>query len=305
MTAQNEKTDPIRIKPIKLLIIEGDQDKEGFSLLPIINDSQSVQIVPTHANQLSSALNTLRNSSFDAILMNLTLPDSLGMDTFLQINSQAPDTPVVVISGGDQRDMALEVIREGAQDFLIEGDFDAERLVRSIRFAIERNRMRAMLQYLSLNDELTGLLNRRGFISLANQQVKIARREKWQLLLIFADLDGLKNINDRLGHPTGDQALRSMALVFKETFRTSDVIARLGGDEFIILANNFSNEGMEGITGRLQDNINKANAKNQEFKISVSYGIVQFDPQSGETLDEMIAKADQALYLHKLSKGEE
>ncbi len=304
MTAQKEKINPTGTKLIKLLVIEGGQDKEGSWLLAILDESQSVQFAPTHVNRLSKALNTLRNSSFDAILMNLTLPDSLGIDTFIQVNSQAPDIPILVISEEDQRAMAFEIIREGAQDFLIEGEFDAERLVRSIRFAIERNRMRVMLQYLSLNDELTGLLNRRGFISLANQQFKIARREKWQLLLIFADLDGLKDINDRFGHPIGDQALRATALIFKETFRTSDVIARLGGDEFIILANNFSNEGMEGIAGRLQENINKTNAENRNYQLSVSYGIVQFDPQSGETLDEMIAKADQALYLHKLSKSD-
>ena len=89
-----------------------------------------------------------------------------------------------------------------------------------------------LLQQLSYNDELTGLLNRRGFLSMAQQQLKIAQREDWQLVLLFADLDSLKNINDNFGHTEGDRALKNVAAVLKKTFRTSDLLARLGGDEW-------------------------------------------------------------------------
>jgi diguanylate cyclase (GGDEF)-like protein len=142
---------------------------------------------------------------------------------------------------------------------------------RMILYAIERHRNRAMLQQLSYNDELTGLLNRRGFISMAQQHLKIAQREAWQMVLLFADLDKLKDINDSFGHPEGDRALRAVANVLKETFRTSDLIARLGGDEFIVLAINAPEAGIQKMVSRLQKNIERFNQQNRYYQISLSY----------------------------------
>ena len=88
---------------------------------------------------------------------------------------------------------------------------------------------------MAVRDELTGLTNRRGFLTLADQQLKLALREKLPLLLVFIDMDGLKAINDKLGHAVGDRALVDLGDVIRETFRESDVIGRLGGDEFVAL----------------------------------------------------------------------
>jgi diguanylate cyclase (GGDEF)-like protein len=150
---------------------------------------------------------------------------------------------------------------------------------------------------------LTGLLNRRGFLSLAEQQLKIAQREVWELVLLFADLDGLKNINDNFGHPEGDRALRTVATILRETFRTSDLIARLGGDEFIVLAINAPAAGIQTMVARLQRNIERYNAQNQYYQLSLSYGVAQFDPHLETSLESLIFKADQALYEQKRNKG--
>ncbi len=100
----------------------------------------------------------------------------------------------------------------------------------------ERKQTEKVIQNLSITDELTSLLNRRGFFTLAEQQIKIARRTGREMVLLFADLDKLKWINDTWGHAEGDRALCEVGKILKNTFRESDIIARIGGDEFVMLA---------------------------------------------------------------------
>lgn len=241
---------------------------------------------------------------FEVVLLDLALPDSQGLDTFLQVYSQASEVPIVVLAEADSP-LALMVIREGAQDCLFKNELDGERLRRSLLFAVERHRTWAALQHLCLTDDLTGLLNRRGFLSMAEQQIKIAHRENWHLLLLFADLDGLKKINDTFGHPQGDRALRQVGKILRETFRTSDLVARLGGDEFIVMAPNVPPAGIDPIIKRLQEGIDRHNGALAEYDLSLSWGIALFDPRSQSSLDEVIMRADQELYLHKRRKRRE
>src|SRR5664279_1575350 len=106
-----------------------------------------------------------------------------------------------------------------------------------LRDVTERRQMVETIRTLSLTDELTGLLNRRGFTTLAEQQLRTSLRTRNRLWLLFADLDGLKEINDRHGHETGDRALCEVARLLRTgSFREADLVARLGGDEFAVLA---------------------------------------------------------------------
>jgi diguanylate cyclase (GGDEF)-like protein len=156
---------------------------------------------------------------------------------------------------------------------------------------------------LSITDQLTGLHNRRGFLSLAAQQLKLAERNKSGMLLFFADLDGLKWINDTLGHEEGDQALIEAATVFKETFRTSDIIARLGGDEYAALAVDITEENSEIFTARLQSLIDtRNNQENRRYRLSISVGCSCYDPEDPCSVDELMASADKLMYEHKQNK---
>jgi len=251
---------------------------------------------------LSSALALLEREPFDVILLDLALPDSVGVATFSQICVRVPEVPIVVTSALENKNHAIEILREGAQDYLVKGEINVKQLQRTVLYAIERHRSRVLLQQLSFNDELTGLLNRRGFLSMAQQQLKIAQREDWQLVLLFADLDSLKNINDNFGHTEGDRALKSIAAVLKKTFRTSDILARLGGDEFIVLALNAPAAGVQTMTSRLQKNLDLHNSQNRYYQLSLSIGIAQFDPKRVSSLDSMIMEADKALYENKRKK---
>src|SRR5204863_7300537 len=117
----------------------------------------------------------------------------------------------------------------------------------------ERKRAEAALQSMSLVDELTGLYNRRGFLAVTEQHLASIRRNHKMPVVLYADLDGLKKINDTHGHHEGDRAIVKTAEIFKDTFRTSDIVARLGGDEFIALAGIGEEESTETLTTRLQD----------------------------------------------------
>ena len=121
--------------------------------------------------------------------------------------------------------------------------------------------------------------------------------------LYFADLDGLKWINDTLGHDEGDKALIEAAAVFKETFRTSDIIARLGGDEYAVLAVDINEANSEIFTARLQSLIDtRNNQENRKYKLSISVGCSYYDPENPCSIDELMASADKLMYEQKQNK---
>jgi diguanylate cyclase (GGDEF)-like protein/PAS domain S-box-containing protein len=164
----------------------------------------------------------------------------------------------------------------------------------------ERKRMEAEILALSITDQLTGLHNRRGFLSLAEQQLKLAARSKSGTLLFFSDLDGLKRINDTLGHEEGDRALIEAASVLKRTFRASDIVARLGGDEYAALAVHIAEENSKIITARLQSMIARRNRqKNRKYRLSISVGYSYYDPGNPSSIEELIASADRSMYANK------
>ena len=179
----------------------------------------------------------------------------------------------------------------------------ASLLIRAARCALKQHMVREELRGLALTDDLTGLHNRRGFFALAGQQIKIARRNDRWALLFFADLDGLKQINDRFGHSEGDRAIVRVAQILRDTFRTSDIIARLAGDEFAILANEASADSEKDIWARLKEHLGAEGSFDPRYPLSLSIGVARFDPRSAVTLEDLLEYADQAMYEAKRASG--
>jgi two-component system cell cycle response regulator len=175
----------------------------------------------------------------------------------------------------------------------------SEALHRTVLCAIRQSILDRELRSLALTDDLTRLYNRRAFHALSTQQLKVMRRKGQGLLLFFADVNHLKNINDTYGHREGDLALVRAADALERTFRDSDILARLGGDEFAILALEASCQNQDAILRRLEGQLQKASAEEPRYKLSLSVGAARFDPKHGVSLEDLLARADQAMYEQK------
>jgi diguanylate cyclase (GGDEF)-like protein len=161
-----------------------------------------------------------------------------------------------------------------------------------------RDDVEGEMRTLALTDVLTGLNNRRGFFVQAEHMFRQARRKRAGSAVIYADIDGLKLVNDQLGHETGDHLIRDAATVLRKSLRGTDVLARLGGDEFVAFVLDDAHPSV--ILARLRDNLSAFNLKQElPYRLSISAGVVQCDPDSDATLLNYVQLADREMYLHK------
>jgi len=166
----------------------------------------------------------------------------------------------------------------------------------------KRKQMEERLKEAAITDELTGLLNRRGFFALAEQQCKLSDRTKRGITLLFLDLDGMKTINDELGHSAGDRALKDVAILLKNSFRGSDIIARMGGDEFAVLLTEPSEKTEPAVVNHLMQNFVDHNENSgRDFELLISIGIAHYDPANPCSIEDMLIQADYLMYEDKIS----
>jgi len=290
------------IRPVRVLLVEENPD--GLSLLTdAMSKLDEAGVEVESVFDLNQALERLSQGGVDLLLLDLDLPDAEDPGTFERAHAFAPDVPIVVITGLEDEDMALRMVKSGAQDYLVKGEVGPDLLLRSIRYAVERHRLSSALRSLSLIDDLTGLYNRRGFSDLGEQHLRLARRTARAVLLVYVDLDDLKAINDTLGHQAGDRALIRVADLLRETFRQSDIIARIGGDEFAVMALEASEENEAHLIKRLRARVREVNQENGEpYDLSVSVGAARFSGEGAMRLEDLLAEVDEAMYQEKWSK---
>jgi diguanylate cyclase (GGDEF)-like protein len=167
----------------------------------------------------------------------------------------------------------------------------------------ERKENEEKLRELSLADELTGLNNRRGFKMLAAQLIQVALRMKLDALLFYIDLDGLKGINDTLGHAAGDRALVETGQLLKNSFRSSDIVARLGGDEFVVLAIESAENSDRSMRARLGERLKTQNElPGRDYALSLSIGTARFEWENPAALESLLDEADKIMYESKQRK---
>lgn len=149
-------------------------------------------------------------------------------------------------------------------------------------------------------DELTGLLNRRGFTTQADRSLSLCGRKGWRAALMFLDCDDFKTINDSFGHAEGDLALKAMAQNIQSSCRTEDVIGRIGGDEFVVLLLDSNSDQAEQTANRMHDGLETLRTdEGARFNLDFSYGIVEFDPENPTSIGEMLEQADALMYRAK------
>jgi diguanylate cyclase (GGDEF)-like protein len=241
----------------------------------------------------------------DLILMDVHLRGELDGIGAAKLIRHGIDVPVVFLTAFSDKETLDRAMSAQPFGYVVK-PFQQVELRCAIEIALNRHRMEsavrnseATFRRLSTIDELTGLPNRRGFTELAEQQLKVARRYRQPLVLCFADLDGLKFINDQLGHAVGDEAIRAGASVLRETFRGADIVARLAGDEFAVLAIATSEATLETALRRLTENLAKFNASPHAFKLDMSIGMAHHDTEQDHDICALMSRADAAMYAQK------
>ena len=174
-----------------------------------------------------------------------------------------------------------------------------EALRRAAVWAVEKSLLDREVRSLAITDDLTVFFNRRGFLAAAAQQLKLAQRDRLNVLLFFCDLDDLKGINDSFGHREGDLALVRTADALEETFRDFGLAGEIRGDEFAVLAWEASLPDVRTILSRLSKNLENANEDAPQYKLSLSAGVARYDPQEPLPLGELMAQADEEMYKQK------
>src|SRR5438128_1877542 len=267
-----------RSSPRKRSSVKNENDASDVAILSMAVDSESV-----FRRRVPGSLSGKRNRAVHDVFHTLLSEANQELASLLQdVRTKAGGTSL-----GDARSQQV-----------------SELLIRAVRCAAKQYTLQAELGNLALTDELTGLYNRRGFMALAERQLKLARRSGRGMLLFFIDVNDLKQINDSFGHSEGDRSLKSTAQVLEKTFRDSDVIARFGGDEFAALAIEASGHSEDTIRARLSEYLGTISAKESRCAISLSVGWARFDPRSRASIGELLVQADQAMYEQKRRRPE-
>jgi two-component system cell cycle response regulator len=250
------------------------------------------------APSAEAALESMTKTSFDLMLTDISLPGLKGLELTQHAKKLNPNMAIIIMTGYIDDFSYDDAIESGASDF-IKKPFTTKEIILRLKHVLHQEKLRV----LSVTDELTGLSNRRGFFTLATQQLKLSRRQKRGIYMLYADLDDLKVINDTRGHQEGDLALIETANILKATYRESDIVARIGGDEFVVIPIGSTGDNIELITGRLKKNLEECNAKrNCGYELSLSVGIAYYDPENPCTVDELLSKGDRLMYEKKKLK---
>lgn len=285
----------------KILLVS-EREPEMPDLISALSDGGLHAVDLVRAAE-ADAQRFLSDGRYDAMLVSLFSSDATAFDTIARLRDHAPDVPIVALSAEEDDAVAVRALKAGAQECIGGDRTNGAMLVRAIRYAIERHQLQTALRAMALVDDLTGLYNRRGFQTLARQHMKMADRMRKRVSHIFVDLDGLKEINDMLGHREGDLALIETADLLKETFRETDIIARIGGDEFVVLALETVGLAQEHWVTRLQENLTRRNERpERRYRLSLSMGIAYYDPDFPCPLDDLLDRADALMYEQKRTK---
>ena len=176
----------------------------------------------------------------------------------------------------------------------------ADGLAVTVRDISVRKREELRMRKACLTDDLTRLYNRRGFMALAEQHLRIARRQGKDSVVMYVDMDDFKQLNDHYGHAAGDRALMAVSRLLQSTVRDCDVVARMGGDEFTILALDADVMGARAIQKRLDERLALFNASGElPMPLSLTVGHTRVRPSDTSSVIELLARADQLLYARK------
>ena len=286
-------------RAIRVLLIE-DNPGDARLIQEILAEARGSRFEVKWTDRLAAARECLADGEIDLVLLDLSLPDSQGLDTFAKVHTHVPHMPVVVLSGLDDETLAITAVQDGAQDYLVKGQADGHVLVRSIRYAIERKRAEETIRKLAYYDSLTGLPNRVLFNDRLTLALAHAHRTRKKLVVMLLDLDRFKDVNDTLGHNIGDSLLQVVGDKLTGLLRRNDTVARMGGDEYLLLLPEIARAEDAGKIARKILKIFREPfaVDGHQLRITASIGISLY-PNDGQDADTLMKHADIAMYRAK------
>ena len=290
----------MKYQAIKVLLIEDSPGDARFIQAMIVDSLLGFRL--EHVTRLGEALTEISKDPPDVILLDMTLPDSTGLNTLAEVRKAATRTPVVVITGLDDEEVGVQAVQEGAQDYLIKGQIDGNMVVRAINYAINRQRiLNEGMERFALFDTLTNVLNRRGLQQFLSVESDRAGRTGSDLVVVLVDLDDFKRINDSLGHAVGDTVLKDIAQRLKSTLRPSDQVSRIGRDEFLlVLPETRFAEGLEVAERvRLALSTSVLELGSKQVSVTASLGVAAVPSESAYLIDELLHRTAMALQRSK------
>jgi diguanylate cyclase (GGDEF)-like protein len=295
--------------PLELLIIE-DDPREALRIRCDLEAVEGARFGLSHASTAEDGLRAIEENSYDAVLLDLTLPDGSGSGVLARTRLAFAKVPIIVMADEDDRGLALEAVRLGAQGYLVKQRHDVRDLVLAIRHAVARHMHLAALReakqrehYRATHDQLTGLYNRSALEDFMQRVLARAKRNASKIGVLFLDLDQFKPINDRWGHEIGDRLLAMVAQRMSAITREGNMVARVGGDEFVMILQDFDEDHIPGRVAEILVDILSAPfaIEGTQHVIGTSIGIALF-PQDGDSASGLIGRADTAMY-HAKAKG--
>lgn len=258
-----------------------------------------------HKNKTRSMEKTIQDT-MDLLPTHFLMDNANTACAFMPLFFREEQFGYMAIEVRSQNEIIYETLRglissalKGA--LLLERETETSRQLKTALNEIEKSYQK--MEHLSTMDELTGLYNRRGFMSLAHQHFELSRRKHREFLFFFIDLDGLKHINDNFGHKEGDFAIRKTAEILTKVFRQTDILGRMGGDEFTVVAIDSTVNEFESIQNRINHYLTLLNLKSgKPYKVGFTIGLAPFEVGKHYTLDELMAEADRNLYKLKKEK---
>ncbi|MCF7929654.1 MAG: diguanylate cyclase [Spirochaetales bacterium] len=237
----------------------------------------------------------------DLVLLDIMMPDMDGIETCrrLKADTRTDDIPVIFITALDRIEDKVKAFEAGGVDFITKPYIREEVRMRvqvhlRLRFAIQQVKKQAR------TDDLTGVFNRRAAYELLKKHINLSRRENYSLVICYIDIDNLKEMNDRYGHEAGDRLIVTTADAILDRIRKSDYVFRMGGDEFMLLFPKAEVEEARSLIERIQAALGREEIN--RLPVEFSYGFSTFRPESKETLEELIGRADQSMYRLKQQK---
>ncbi len=299
--------------PYRVLLVEDDRATVRLVREVLRNSARPFDV--SDVGTLEEAMEALEDGRPDIIVLDLGLPDVEGLDGLKTIRNNVPDIPVIVLtSASASDDIAVEVLRAGAQEYLSKVDDDWEQLGRTIGYAIERHgvnralhstteQLRAANERLELavrRDPLTGLLNRRGLAGVLPAMLARAHREGLEVFALMADLDDFGQVNERLGYSVGDMFMREIARRVLKNIGPDDHAARLGGDELMILmlVDKEAHAWHVAERVRLELSSEILVLRDGSVRVTGSFALVPLGEQH-MLLDRVMAMASEALQISK------